>query len=110
MVFTTTHTIEGQRIAKYKKIIIEVAAAGGRLGCAPGEEPVNINSLTEEEFHELYVNTEKKALDRLVKEAERRGANAVIGLSSNHSFMGPNDETLLITLTGTAVLIDVSYY
>ncbi len=110
MVFTTTHSIEGERIAKYKKIISEAAAAGGRLGCAPGEEPVSVNSLTEEEFHKLYVDTQKKAFDRLVAEAERLKANAVIGVTTDHSFTGPDDETLLVTVTGTAVMVDVSYY
>ncbi len=110
MVLTTTHSIEGERIAKYIKVISETAAAGGKIGCAPGEDPVDISSLTEKEFNELYLATKKKAFIRLVEEAERMKANAIIGVTKEDSFFGPNGETLLITVTGTAVMLDVSYY
>lgn len=110
MVFTTTHTIEGERIAKYKKIISEEAVAGGKLGCAPGEEPINVTQLSEEEFRKVFIETQKKAFDRLLAEAERLKANAVIGITTDHKFVGPKHETLLTTVTGTAVMIDASYY
>lgn len=110
MVTTTTNTIEGQRIVKYKKVLIEHAFAGGKMGCKEGEEVKKIFDLTQEEFAKVFADATSYAFSKLVAKAEELGANAIIGASTEYKFCGPDNETLMAIAKGTAVIVDVSYY
>ena len=50
MVTTTTNSIEGQRIVKYKKVLVAQSMIGGKMGCKEGEEPKSVYDMTHEEF------------------------------------------------------------
>ena len=110
MVTTTTHSIEGQRIVKYKKVLIEHCLVGGKMGCKEGEEPKSIQDMTPEEFAKAFSDATSTAFSKVVSRAEELGANAVIGASTEYQFCGPNGETLMAIAKGTAVIVDVSYY
>ena len=78
MVTTTTNSIEGQRIVKYKKVLVAQSMIGGKMGCKEGEEPKSVYDMTHEEFVTAFGEVTSSALAKVVKRAEELGANAVI--------------------------------
>ena len=110
MVTTTTNSIEGQRIVKYKKVLVAQSMIGGKMGCKEGEEPKSVNDMTHEEFVTAFGEATSSAFSKIVARAEELGANAIIGASTEYQFCGPNGETLMAVAKGTAVIVDVSYY
>ena len=110
MVTTTTHSIEGQRIVKYKKVLIEQSLVGGKMGCKEGETPKSVHDMTPDEFSKAFTEATSAAFSKVVSRAEELGANAVIGASTEYKFCGPDGETLMAIGKGTAVIVDVSYY
>ena len=110
MVTTTTNSIEGQRIVKYKKVLVAQSMVGGKMGCKEGEEPKSVQDMTHDEFVAAFGEATSSAFSKIVKRAEELGANAIIGASTEHQFCGPNGETLMAIAKGTAVIVDISYY
>ncbi len=110
MVTTTTNSIEGQQIVKYKKVLTGQAFIGGKIGGLRGTNPKSISEMTPEEFDECFVEGTSAAYSKLVEQAEALGANAIIGAGAEYHFCGPNNETLFVVAKGTAVIVDISYY
>lgn len=110
MVTTTTNHIEGHKIVKYKKILTEFECACGKLCAKEGEPQKNISELSKDEFEAIFTETTHKAFRKLVALAESLGANAVIGCDTEYKFCGPDNETLMVIVKGTAAIVDISYY
>ena len=64
MVTTTTNSIEGQRIVKYKKVLVAQSMIGGKMGCKEGEEPKSVYDMTHEEFVKAFGEDHKSELLR----------------------------------------------
>ena len=110
MVTTTTLSIEGQRIVKYKKVLTAQAFIGGKLAGLRGTNSKSISDMTPEEFDKVFVEGTSAAFKKLVSSAEELNANAIIGATTEYHFCGPDNETLMVIAKGTAVIVDVSYY
>ncbi len=110
MVTTTTNSIEGQRIVKYKKVLTEYGFASGKRSGKDNESTRNVYDMSAEEFEEAFRNATSDAFSKLVAHAEELGANAIIGADTQYVFCGPDDENLMVIVKGTAVIVDVSYY
>ena len=110
MVTTTTNSIEGQRIVKYKKVLTGQAFIGGKIAGLRGSNSKSISDMTPEEFDKCFIEGTSVAFNRLVVQAEELGANAIIGAETEYHFCGPDNETLMVIAKGTAVIVDVSYY
>ncbi|PRR78001.1 hypothetical protein CLLI_20960 [Clostridium liquoris] len=106
MIITTTNAIEGRRVLEYKGIafgevisgvnfIKDFAAGltnffGGRSGSYEGE----------------LIEARENALRELENRAISMGANAVIGVSMDYEVLGQGGNMLMVTASGTAVVID----
>lgn len=105
MIITTTPGIEGKRIIEYKGVIFgevitgvnfikDFAAGltnffGGRSGSYEGE----------------LIKAREDALKELEKRAEMVGANAVVGVDVDYEVLGQGGNMLMVTASGTAVII-----
>ena len=76
MLVTTTSTLEGREIVDY-------------LGIVSGETIIGANKET--------------ALREMSEQAERMGANAVIGVDLDYETVGSSGSMLMVTAAGTAV-------
>ena len=110
MVTTTTNSIEGQRIVKYKKVLTGQAFIGGKIAGLRGSNSKSISEMTPEEFEKCFTEGTSAAYTKLVEQAEALGANAIIGAGAEYHFCGPNNDTLFVVAKGTAVIVDISYY
>lgn len=56
-------------------------------------------------YEKVLREAKDTAIDEMVQEAERLGANAVIGVSIDYETVGNNGSMLMVTCSGTAVEI-----
>lgn len=106
MIVTTTNAIEGKRILEYKGIVFgEVISGvnfikdfkagltnffGGRSGSYEGE----------------LIEAREAALRQLEERAIAIGGNAVVGVGVDYEVLGQGGTMLMVTVSGTAVLVD----
>ena len=106
MLTTTTPNIEGHRIVKY-------------YGIVSGETIIGANFLRDifasvrdfvggrsSSYEEVLREAKSTALRVMEEEARRMGANAVIGVDLDYETVGGNSSMLMVTASGTAVLIE----
>ncbi|MEL7648664.1 MAG: putative heavy metal-binding protein [Sedimentibacter sp.] len=105
MIVTTTPTVEGKRIVEYKGIVFgevvngvdfvkDFAAGltnffGGRSGSYEGE----------------LIDARESALAEMEKRAMNLGANAIVGVDVDYEVLGQANNMLMVTASGTAVVI-----
>lgn len=56
-------------------------------------------------YEKVLREAKDTAIDKMAQEAERLGANAVIGVSIDYETVGNNGSMLMVTCSGTAVEI-----
>lgn len=106
MILTTTPAVEGRKIVEYKGIVFgevingvdfikDFAAGltnffGGRSGSYEGE----------------LVQAREAALRELSERAKKMGADAVVGIDIDYEVLGQANNMLMVTASGTAVVLD----
>lgn len=106
MITTTTPTIEGKKVISYKGIVFgevisgvnfikDFAAGlsnffGGRSGSYEGE----------------LIEAREAALREMERRAASLGANAVIGVDVDYEVLGQGGNMLMVTASGTAVVVE----
>ncbi len=94
MIITTTDSIADRKIKKYLGIVsgTDIYLVVGMLGGAANQET-------------LYSVALKEAIDKMVKKADKLGADAIIGVTVNYTSPGGLN-SMILAVTGTAVLTD----
>ncbi|MBE0449821.1 MAG: putative heavy metal-binding protein [Clostridia bacterium] len=106
MILTTTPSVEGRKISEYKGIVFgevvngvdfvkDFAAGltnffGGRSGSYEGE----------------LIGAREAALNELEKRAKAMGADAVVGIDIDYEVLGQGNNMLMVTASGTAVVLE----
>ncbi len=105
MIITTTPTVEGKKIIEYKGIVFgEVVSGvdfikdfaagltnffGGRSGSYEGE----------------LIEARERALSEMMNRASSLGANAIVGVDIDYEVLGQGNNMLMVTASGTAVIV-----
>ncbi|ATL44436.1 YbjQ family protein [Elizabethkingia sp. HX WHF] len=105
MILTTTNTIEGHPVKEYKGIVT-------------GETIIGANALKDfmagltdffggrsTTYEKVLIEGKDTALRELQERAAQMGANAVIGIDLDYETVGSNGGMLMVTASGTAVVI-----
>lgn len=105
MILTTTPTIEGRPVKQY-------------LGIVTGETIIGANaikdfmaSLTDffggrsTTYEQVLIEGKETALREIQDRAARLGANAIVGIDLDYETVGANGGMLMVTASGTAVLV-----
>jgi len=103
---TTTPNIEGKRITRYCGIVAGEAILGANLFkdlFAGIRDLVGGRSATYE--RELQ-RARDMALREMEEKAQALGANAVVGVDLDYEVLGQNNGMLMVSASGTAVVID----
>ena len=106
MLLTTTPTVEGRRIVTY-------------YGVVTGETIIGANVMRDfmagirdffggrsGAYEEVLREAKNTALEEMAQEAQRLGANAVVGLDLDYETVGGSGSMLMVTCSGTAVRIE----
>jgi uncharacterized protein YbjQ (UPF0145 family) len=106
MLVTTTPTIEGKRITKYCGVVAGEAILGANIFkdlFAGIRDLVGGRSGT-------YERELQRARDIALKELQERatelGGNAVVGIDLDYEVMGQNNGMLMVSASGTAVVVE----
>ena len=105
MILTTTPTLEGQPIKQY-------------LGIVTGETIIGANAIKDfmaglTDFfggrsttsEKVLIEAKESALAELQQRAAQKGANAIVGIDLDYETVGANGGMLMVTVSGTAVVI-----
>ena len=105
MILTTTHSIEGKSITEYRGVVNGEAILGANIFrdfFAGVRDIVGGRSASyEKELH----RAREIAFKELGEEAERVGANAVVGVDIDYEVVGQGGSMLMVSVSGTAVVI-----
>ncbi len=105
MILTTTPSIEGKTIREYRGIVTGEAILGANLFrdlMATVRDIVGGRSAAyEKELREAR----RVAFEELQAEAQRIGANAVVGIDLDYEVVGQNGSMLMVSVSGTAVVV-----
>ena len=105
MIITTTMNVEGHDVKEYKGIVFGEVVEGrtflkdfmsGIRDVIGGRSGSYENSL---------MKARQAALDEMADRSQKIGANAVIGVSVQYNTLGQDGGMLMVTCTGTAVVI-----
>ena len=105
MILTTTPTLEGQPIKQY-------------LGIVTGETIIGANAIKDfmagltdffggrsTTYEKVLIEAKDSALAELQQRVAQKGANAIVGIDLNYETVGTNGGMLMVTVSGTAVVI-----
>ena len=105
MLLSTTPTIEGRRILEYKGIVT-------------GETIVGANAIKDfmaglrdffggrsGTYEKVLRNAKESAMREMEERAAELGANAIVGIDLDYEAIGQNGSMLMVTCSGTAVVI-----
>lgn len=106
MLLTTTPTVEGHKIIEYKSIVNGEVIAGVNFIRDLGASIRNFIGGRSVSYEEELINSRQQALDEMSRRAMQMGANAVVGIDIDYEVLGADNGMLMVTATGTAVVID----
>lgn len=103
MILTTTHTIEGRQIKDYRGIVTGEAVVGANVVkdiFAGIRDIVGGRSST----YEVELKKARDiAMQVVTEEAQKLGADAVIGIDLDYQVIGQTGTMLMVSVSGTAV-------
>ena len=106
MIITTTNSIEGHSIREYRGIAFGEVITGIDMFRDLGASLTNIFGGRSAGYEDELQNAREEALRELERRAADLGANAVVGVDVDYEVLGSNNGMLMVSATGTAVVID----
>lgn len=103
MIVTTTPTVEGHSIEEYLGVVTGEAILGAHIGRDILAGITDIIGGRSAEYEEEVRDARKIALEEMASEAERRGANAIVGVDLDYEVI--REGMLMVSASGTAVRI-----
>jgi uncharacterized protein YbjQ (UPF0145 family) len=106
MILTTTNTIEGKRILEYKQIVFGEVVSGVDFIKDFAAGLTNFFGGRSNSYEGELMDAREKAIQELQSRAAALGANAVIGVDIDYEVLGTGNNMLMVTASGTAVVVE----
>jgi len=106
MIITTTPTIEGRKIRDYRGIVTGEAIMGANIFRDLVASITDIVGGRSGTYEQSLRTARDTALAELQANAVELGANAVVGVDLDYEVLGQNNGMLMVTASGTAVVIE----
>ncbi len=103
MIITTTHSVEGQRIAAYHGIVVGEVIMGANIVRDLFAGITDIVGGRSGAYESKLNDARIEALRELEERANRLGANAVVGVDLDYEVVG--NSMLMVSASGTAVTV-----
>ncbi len=103
MIITTTPTVERRPIQEYLGIVTGEAIIGANILKDIFAAVRDVVGGRSEAYEEALRTARGEALREMAKEAESRGATAVVGMDLDYEVLGAKNGMLMVTACGTAV-------
>lgn len=105
MIITTTPAVEGKQITQYLGIVFGEVITGVNFLKDIGAGLRNFFGGRSAGYEEELIHARETALRELEQRAYERGANAVVGVDIDYEVLGTDNGMLMVTASGTAVLV-----
>ena len=105
MIVTTTPTIEGHPIKEYKGLVTGETIIGANFVKDFFAGIRDIVGGRSSSYESVLREAKDVALKEMQESAQLMGANAVIGVDLDYEALGANGSMLMVTASGTAVVI-----
>lgn len=106
MIIKTTPSVEGRAIREYKGIVFGEVISGVNFMKDLGAGLRNFFGGRSACYEEELQKAREEALEELEQRAGAMGANAVIGVDIDYEVLGADNGMLMVTASGTAVVVD----
>ena len=105
MTITTTPTIEGHPIREYKGLVTGETIIGANFVKDFFASIRDIVGGRSGSYERVLREAKDTALKEMEEQARAIGANAVVGIDLDYEALGNNSSMLMVTASGTAVVI-----
>jgi uncharacterized protein YbjQ (UPF0145 family) len=106
MLITTTNSIEGRKITQYHGLVSGETIIGANLIKDFFAGITDIVGGRSNAYEQTLREAKNIAIQEMTLEAQRLGANAVIGVDLDYETLGSGGSMLMVTACGTAVNIE----
>nr|BAL58623.1 hypothetical conserved protein [Candidatus Acetothermum autotrophicum] len=103
MIITTTPTLEGKRIVKYLGLVSGEAILGANIVKDLFASISDVVGGRAAAYEEELRSAKEIAINEMAIQAQKLGANAVIGVDLDYETVGQNSSMLMVSVSGTAV-------
>jgi uncharacterized protein YbjQ (UPF0145 family) len=105
MFSTTTNSIEGHPVREYLGIVTGEVIVGANLFRDLFASITDIVGGRSGKYEDVLARARKEALGEMEAEATKLGGNAVIGVDLDYEVLGQNGSMLMVSASGTAVVV-----
>ena len=105
MILSTTPSLEGKSITEYKGIVVGEAILGANIFKDLFAGIRDIIGGRSGAYEKELAKAREIAMSELAERARAQGANAVVGIDIDYEVVGPNGGMLMVSISGTAVVI-----
>ncbi|MEA4920045.1 MAG: putative heavy metal-binding protein [Clostridiaceae bacterium] len=106
MIITTTPTIEGKTIREYKGIVVGEVISGVDFVKDFAAGLSNFFGGRSQSYEGELIDAREKAMSEMAQRAAKLSANAIVGVDIDYEVLGSGNNMLMVTVCGTAVVID----
>lgn len=106
MIVTTTPTVEGRPVVEYLGVVTGEAIIGANILKDIFASVRDVVGGRSEAYEEALRTARGEALREMVREAEARGASAVVGMDLDYEVLGAKNGMLMVTACGTAARLN----
>ncbi|MCC2602006.1 YbjQ family protein [Sphingopyxis yananensis] len=103
MFSTTTNSIEGQPVQQYLGLVTGEVIVGANIFRDIFASITDIVGGRSGKYEKVLARARQEAIQEMEAEAQRLGANAVIGVDLDYETLGQGGSMLMVVATGTAV-------
>jgi uncharacterized protein YbjQ (UPF0145 family) len=105
MIVTTTPTIEGRPVQQYLGVVTGEVIVGANMFRDLFASIRDIVGGRSGSYEDVLARARMQALDEMKQFAHGLGGNAVIGVDLDYEVLGANGSMLMVSATGTAVVV-----
>ena len=105
MILSTTPTLEGKTIVDYRGIVVGEAILGANIFKDLFAGIRDIIGGRSGAYEKELAKAREIAMGELSERAAALGANAVVGIDLDYEVVSPNGGMLMVSISGTAVVI-----
>lgn len=106
MIITTTPNVEGRRIVTYKGIVFGEVISGVNFIKDFAAGLTNIFGGRSNSYEGELIDARESAIREMSQRAGALGANAIVGVDVDYEVLGQGGNMLMVTASGTAVVIE----
>jgi uncharacterized protein YbjQ (UPF0145 family) len=103
MFSTTTNIIEGRPVQQYYGLVTGEVIVGANIVRDLFASITDIVGGRSGKYEKVLARARQEAIQEMEAEAQRLGANAVIGVDLDYETLGQGGSMLMVVATGTAV-------